>query len=248
MKKILVLGDQCIDRFVYGDCKRLCPEAPVPVFIPTSTVENSGMAGNVVNNLKALTASYEIVSYHQPNSITKTRYVDAKTNHMFLRIDEGEGRTKAFVLEPQIRDLVKQVEAVIISDYNKGFIDLETINFIAENAQIVFVDSKKILPASLVEKLTFLKLNELEYEKYQNSLVKILDKVVITLGSKGARHKETLYPSPTPKETIDVSGAGDTFLAAFALRYIETKSLDAAIEYANEMAAKVVSKKGVTIP
>jgi len=29
--KFLVIGDSCTDRFVYGSCDRLCPEAPVPV-------------------------------------------------------------------------------------------------------------------------------------------------------------------------------------------------------------------------
>jgi len=32
--KILVIGDSCKDVFIYGKANRLCPEAPVPVFIP----------------------------------------------------------------------------------------------------------------------------------------------------------------------------------------------------------------------
>ena len=51
MKKILVIGELCIDRFVYGEVKRLSPEAPVPVFNPKDIIENKGMAGNVVENL-----------------------------------------------------------------------------------------------------------------------------------------------------------------------------------------------------
>ena len=41
---ILVIGDSCIDIFIYGDIDRVCPEAPVPVFKPTSQTENPGMA------------------------------------------------------------------------------------------------------------------------------------------------------------------------------------------------------------
>ena len=52
--KILVIGDSCTDVFVYGTCKRLCPEAPIPVFNPSRTITNQGMAGNVVDNLRAL--------------------------------------------------------------------------------------------------------------------------------------------------------------------------------------------------
>jgi len=54
MKKILVIGELCVDRFIYGDVKRLSPEAPVPVFNELEKVENNGMAGNVVENIKSL--------------------------------------------------------------------------------------------------------------------------------------------------------------------------------------------------
>ena len=52
--KILVIGDSCTDVFIYGRCERLNPEAPIPVFEPTKTVTNQGMAGNVVANLNKL--------------------------------------------------------------------------------------------------------------------------------------------------------------------------------------------------
>ena len=34
INKILVIGDSCTDIFIYGECNRICPEAPVPVFNP----------------------------------------------------------------------------------------------------------------------------------------------------------------------------------------------------------------------
>jgi sugar/nucleoside kinase (ribokinase family) len=49
-------------------------------------------------------------------------------------------------------------------------------------------------------------------------------------------------------ETIDVSGAGDTFTASFILKYYETKNVKDSIIFANEMSSKVVSKRGVTTP
>ena len=49
--KVLVVGDSCKDKFIYGECKRICPEAPVPVFKSLRTVESGGMAMNVCNNL-----------------------------------------------------------------------------------------------------------------------------------------------------------------------------------------------------
>ena len=32
--KILVVGDSCLDTFIYGDIERIAPEAPVPVIKP----------------------------------------------------------------------------------------------------------------------------------------------------------------------------------------------------------------------
>ena len=60
--------------------------------------------------------------------------------------------------------------------------------------------------------------------------------------------KDVVYPSPYPQETIDVSGAGDTFTAAFALHYLKTKNVGQSIIFANEMSSKVVSRRGVVTP
>ena len=52
--KICVIGESCTDRFVYGRCKRICPEAPVPLLELSDTpcVENKGMAANVKRNIE----------------------------------------------------------------------------------------------------------------------------------------------------------------------------------------------------
>jgi sugar/nucleoside kinase (ribokinase family) len=70
----------------------------------------------------------------------------------------------------------------------------------------------------------------------------------VTLGSKGAKYIDTIYPSPDPKETIDVSGAGDTFTASFTLKYLQTKNVEESIIFANKMSSIVVSKRGVATP
>jgi len=90
MKKILVIGDSCIDKFVYGKCDRICPEAPVPVFTPIETVENGGMATNVSTNISSLEPSIQVTLHTNANVIKKTRYVDFKTNQMLVRVDEND--------------------------------------------------------------------------------------------------------------------------------------------------------------
>ena len=72
--------------------------------------------------------------------------------------------------------------------------------------------------------------------------------IIITLGSKGSMYQGEIFSSPNPQETIDVSGAGDTFTAAFALSYFKYKSISTAIHYANQKSAEVVGKRGVKTP
>jgi sugar/nucleoside kinase (ribokinase family) len=58
----------------------------------------------------------------------------------------------------------------------------------------------------------------------------------------------SIYESPSPKETIDVSGAGDTFISAFTIQYLKTKDVVESIKFANQMCSIVVSKRGVVTP
>ena len=75
-----------------------------------------------------------------------------------------------------------------------------------------------------------------------------LDNIITTLGKRGAEYKGVVYESPDPQDTIDVSGAGDTFTAAFIVKYHQLKDERAAIKFANRKAAEVVSKRGVVVP
>ena len=120
---ILVIGESCIDKFIYGEVNRLSPEAPVPVFTPLETTQNPGMSGNVVANVKALELNYKIIHLTQEESIYKTRYVDAKTNHMFIRVDEGENNLIPFKWTPLMDIHLGQADVVIVSDYNKKFLN-----------------------------------------------------------------------------------------------------------------------------
>ena len=90
--KILVIGDSCKDVHIYGKSERLCPDAPVPIFIPLFTKTNRGMAGNVYNNLKSLGMDCDLIT--NDREITKTRYVEEKTNYIIIRVDSGEEKNR----------------------------------------------------------------------------------------------------------------------------------------------------------
>ena len=245
MKKILVIGEQCVDKFVYCNAKRLSPEAPVAVLNPIRTTKNQGMAGNTLANAKALAPDYYTMSLGQNEPIVKTRYVEEKSNHMFLRVDEGEDKITPFKWTMDIDVLIGQADIVIVSDYNKGFLTLADLKEIGRKSKLSIIDSKRKLTNEVAEAFTFVKLNE--SERINNPDL-TADNIITTLGKKGAEYKNILFESPNPQDTIDVSGAGDTFTAAFIVKYFQLQDERAAIQFANRKAAEVVTKRGVATP
>lgn len=245
---ILVLGECCEDIFIYGESKRLSPEAPVPVFIPHTTVNNKGMAGNVIRNLISLSGDFNTNLICQSKKIKKTRLIDEKSNHMFIRIDEGEENIDSLILDEEKINLINESDVIIVSDYNKGFIDIETLSNIGLNSKLSILDSKKSLSEEVVNSFTFIKVNEHEYLNNKKLVDSNPSKFIITLGMNGCQYNGKKYPSPSPKQTMDVSGAGDTFTASFILKYYQTNDIERSIKFANEMASIVVSKRGVSTP
>lgn len=240
--KILVIGESCIDRFIYSNAGRLSPEAPVPVLTPVKTEENPGMAGNTKANCEVIAPKAQVDLWSQSDKITKTRFVEQKSNHMFIRYDEGEESISSFGYDLTELD---SYDIVIVSDYNKGFLSDKDIKEIGKRSKLSIIDSKRSLTNDLVGDYTFIKLNESEYA--HNSGLRHVG-IIATLGSKGAMWQDKIFPSPIPQETIDVSGAGDTFTAAFIIRYFDSKNAAHSIEFANRMSANVVSRRGVVTP
>lgn len=250
MVKILVIGELCIDRFVYCDIKRLCPEAPVPVLNPVYTTTNNGMSGNVVENLKSLLPDGDIIHWYQHNKIEKTRYVEKKSNQMITRVDDGELEPCGGIgfLSPEQKKTIMESDVVIISDYNKGYIDEQMIGEISKIARLTILDTKKKMSLETIKNVSFIKLNETEYNNNKNLVDENPEKFIVTMGSKGAMYMGKIFNSPNPQETIDVSGAGDTFVASFTSFYIKTKNIEESIFFANDVCSDVVNKKGVSLP
>jgi len=239
--KILIIGDSCIDKFIYGECNRICPEAPVPVFNPIKSTTNGGMAKNVFNNLKSLSSNLNIDFISNSNLITKTRLVDIKTNQMLLRIDDNDTCPGFTGL-----DKLEDYNAVIISDYNKGFLNKNDIKFLINKYPLSFIDSKKTF-GKWINKASFIKINESEYNKNKENLIDYKGQLIVTLGEKGVKWNNLLYPPSRQAEVSDLSGAGDTFFASFIYKYLKTESISSSINFAQDCALEVVEKKGVVI-
>ena len=241
--KVLVIGDSCTDKFVYGECNRICPEAPVPVFNPIEQKSNGGMAKNVFNNLSSLAKNWDIDLVTNEDEITKTRLVDIKTNQMLLRVDEDDSCNR---VKNNVITKLGDYDAVVISDYNKGFLTESIIQYLIGKYPLSFIDSKKLFN-DWVNDVTFLKINEVEFNRNKKNLKKYKGNLIVTLGEKGVKYKDTIIPPTRQAEVSDLSGAGDTFFAAFIFSYLTSKNIIESIAFAQKCALEVIEKKGVVV-
>ena len=244
---ILVVGDSCEDIFMYGHVYRLAPEGPVPIFNPFMKKSNGGMALNVKHNIDAIGANSILVT--QFEQIYKTRYVDERTNTLLLRVDINDKSTRISknILESIVNNIYenKKYDAIIVSDYCKGYLNEDDIEFLGSNNKNVFLDTKKIL-GDWCKKVSYIKINHTEFDRTKHTIDKlnILDKLIITRSDEGCEYKNIIYP--VDKVNIkDVSGAGDTFISGLVSEFIRTSDIVKAIKFAQNCATIVVQKKGV---
>jgi D-beta-D-heptose 7-phosphate kinase/D-beta-D-heptose 1-phosphate adenosyltransferase len=238
-QRILVIGDSCKDIFVYCAVNRLCPEVPVPILKIRESTENGGMSMNVQRNFQALGVDCDICTNWNWANMTKSRYVHRESNHMFLRIDTDDEAAHI-----DIDKVNYDYDAVVISDYNKGFLNPNDIETICHNHPMVFLDTKKIL-GPWAEKAHYIKINHTEFTNSRPYMSDtLLSKTIHTMGGNGAELNGVLYPVE-PVEVKDASGAGDTFMAGLVTSYLNTKDIGAAINFANSCARKVVQHRGV---
>jgi bifunctional ADP-heptose synthase (sugar kinase/adenylyltransferase) len=244
-KTVLVVGDACVDRFVYGSVPRICPEAPVPVFVPEFTEENMGMALNVSANIISLGTKCESVT-NSPHSIIKKRYVESSINQMIMRVDDEQQVSPCN--HENLSSHHWSCDCVIVSDYCKGFVTSSFADSLSRRFPISFLDTKKPL-SSWCDNFTFIKINEHEYNRsLPYASPEILGKMIITLGKRGCMFRNKIYAPPKISNTVNVCGAGDTFMAGLVVEYCKSGSIERAIDFALLCSSDVVQHRGVSVP
>lgn len=242
--RILLIGDSCTDRYNIGTVDRLSPEAPVPVIKIAESYDVSGMAANVYDNLTNLNCWIAFITNRE--DIVKTRYIDSRSGQHLLRVDD-EPTVKPW--DGDIGDTpLDTYDAVVISDYNKGFLTYKHIEDIIEKSRHgvkfpVFIDTKK----TDLERFqgAWVKINELEYSRVTSECTGL----IVTRGDKGASIIHHEIECPTRKvEVSDVCGAGDTFLSALTYQYLLTKDIEKATMFANIAASITVQHRGNYAP
>lgn len=168
-KRVLVLGDLMMDKYIWGEVSRISPEAPIPVVVAKNDTSSLGGAGNVGHNLHSLGAfpiltgivgrdregdrirkiaadSRGIFTSKKRPTTVKTRII-AHHQHV-VRVDTEEKKPISLRLEDKIFRFIQQekFDALIISDYNKGIISesllQKTLPFAEQNDIPVCVDPK----------------------------------------------------------------------------------------------------------
>ena len=244
MSNILIIGESCLDVFTYCDARRLCPDVPVPVLNINNIVESPGMAKNVERNILKY-CKCNLITNSNWSQISKTRFVDDKTNHHFFRVDTEENVGKVDL--NTCLTLAPLFEIVVISDYDKGFLSKEDIQQISQKSKVSFLDTKKILGDWALD-CTYIKINNHEYNNSKHYIESspIKNKIIHTDGANGSNFMGENFSVPYKIEVKDSSGAGDSFLSALVVCFIKTKNIIDSIKFANSQACQVVQHRGVT--
>ena len=234
--RILLIGDNCLEVYQFGTVDRLSPEAPVPIFVPLYKEEREGMVGNVYNNLINLGCDVELLSGIKS---TKTRLIDTRSKQQIMRIDDDNINQSL-----SIDSLSLNYDAIVISDYNKGLVTYELIEYIIANAKCpIFIDTKLTDLARMQG--AWVKINNLEYSRIKSEC----SGLIITNGANGASILHHNYTCSAPKvEVVDVTGAGDTFLSALTYQYLITDDIKLSVDFAIKASSITVKHLGVYAP
>ena len=225
--RFLVIGDACHDVYRYGTIKRINPESSATLLTLHGSEIRVGMALNVAANLRSF--GVEVMSEVPIEGASiKTRYVDEKTGAQLLRVDDDHVPEKAYK-DVRIHDPVA-FDAVVVSDYDKGFLTENDIAWLSrfENC---FIDTKKRNLGGLGP--AWFKINAAE----EKALISRPKNLIVTKGPDGAACNATTVSPGFPVNVVDVCGAGDTFLAAFAYAVTKGSNVPSAMNFANRCAA-----------
>ncbi len=158
--RLLVVGDVMLDHFIWGNVRRISPEAPVPVVEVTKETWYPGGAANVARNIAPFSNHVQLMGrIGQDSAADKLRellLVDEVDPSPLLVSGEVPTISKARVtarqqqivrvdreqllrltseelaeVEQRLRRLAPELDAVIIEDYGKGFVTAELVEVIA---------------------------------------------------------------------------------------------------------------------
>ncbi|MBI4650414.1 D-glycero-beta-D-manno-heptose-7-phosphate kinase [Candidatus Desantisbacteria bacterium] len=290
-KRIAVVGDIMLDEYYWGAVSRISPEAPVPVVKYISKSDILGGASNVANNIFTLGGNPFLIGAAGEDNygdvltsliaargidtsgivIDPTRPTTVKTrimahNQQMLRIDREDSTPIKIAVRKQIIEKIKKniknIDAVLISDYAKGVITGELLDelipLLNKYNKFIAVDPKvkhffkyknvSILTPNNHEAGQAVGIEITDEKSLLFACEKIMKKLkckslLVTQGEKGmtlfeGRGKFTHIPT-VAQHVYDVTGAGDSVISTLVLAVSAgADSLEAA--YISNHAAGIV--------
>lgn len=295
-KKILVIGDIMLDNYYFGKSTRISPEAPVPILLEKNNMKVLGGAANVALNLVSANqevsllsiignddAGKDLLSILKEKNINcnlivkdndrcttvKTRFIGQNNLQMFRFDQEKTTSLSLEVSSKLIEEYTKEIkkfELVVISDYNKGLLNIENtqkfIDIANKNNVKVLIDIKEpkyekyknayIIKPNLNELADITKL-KVETEEEIIIAARELQKntncnyVLVTKGKDGmtlVSKDDYKNIECASREVYDVTGAGDTVISYLAVGVANNIDLYDAVNISNYAAGVKVSKMG----
>jgi D-beta-D-heptose 7-phosphate kinase/D-beta-D-heptose 1-phosphate adenosyltransferase len=296
--KVLVVGDIMVDHFIWGKVSRISPEAPVPVVEVQSDNFMLGGCANVLNNIFALGGKVYVTGVIGSDTMgerllgeLRKRHIDTdgilveskRPTTLKTRIVAHSQQVVRFDRESRvpiesnsiekireyIKNVMDEVGAIVISDYNKGVITMPLLNdirkVISGKGIPVCVDPKQN-DFSLYQDFDIITPNHHEAGRAAGMEImdgrdivrigrRLLDQfnfkaLLITRGEEGmdlfekdGKITHTAFPAQA-REVFDVTGAGDTVIGVLALCIASGASFKEAAALANYAAGIVVGKVG----
>lgn len=303
-KRVLVVGDLMVDAYITGTVERISPEAPVPVLFSELRFSVPGGAANVANNLSAWGAKVALVGIVGDDDhgrqlvnqldaegidvshmvVDATRSTTVKTrvvagNQQIVRVDtESRDDVSQMVqnrLIESVADHLADIDAVLISDYQKGVLSPFVVEAIIDTARqkgIPVICNPKPSLMPYLKGATLLSVNIHEARAYAkvahceipfNTPAQLMqaaeswleplgvEYMMVTLGKDGCLVSARDMQVHQPAYSVDVSdtaGAGDTVIAMLALCVVSGVDISDAMLYANAAAGSVVRHVGVVPP
>jgi len=287
--KIAVIGDVMLDEYAFGSVERISPEAPVPVFLYKSSKFMPGGAANVALNLVRL--GFEVYLFGiigededgerlanlcedlginfrfykgSLRTLKKTRLL-AKHHHV-LRIDYEERFPESDAYG--LLDLMNiNIDAVVVSNYDKGTVIPETLNFVRKKFpdKLKAIDPKSliweargfdIVKPNLSEISSALHRKLLSIEDVLQASREIFntlkpEALISTMGDRGMwiiTYNREIYVPAYRREVYDITGAGDTVLAWVVWGRLQNLDWEEIGRWSAKAAAVSVSKLGAYAP